>query len=598
MLIQLISVQNKLLWQHWLIVFIRIFWIAAVAILTYQDNPTFPFESVFCMTLILYVIPVILYKIRYELYVLAEIILVGGLSLYLAYTYHLAQFFSPAILTLAFFCRGKANFYTLPLTIIVYIFGVFLNFDYKLNHLFISLFDVLFIYSVGHVLQRIVFSMDSIKQKLELIKEKNAILEQYSSQVERMTLLEERCRMARELHDTVGYKFTSVILSMETLKPHLTTQEGQKKLQDILDMSRSGLESIRRQIHEMDPLEEELNLDVSLLNIIEEFKSNTHVDVVFRTIGEQYTIAKKVKMAFCRCLQEAMTNATRHGEAESIQVLLQYHKSHVMLQVQDNGKGIENIQEGFGLSGMRNRLNEYQGSLYIDSQKNVGTIVTCVIPSLNIEKTSIQDKINILIVDDQSIILDSLELLLTEYTDFDVAVANSGKQALEKCEENQPDIVLMDVQMPEMNGIITTEEIKRKWPSTKVIIVTTFEESSSVSEALKAGAEGYVLKSATPKELVAAIRLVNSGGTMLSHGIANRLFHAYNSIPKKYPYELTRREMEVLGALKEGLRYKEIAKKLFLSEGTVRNYVSSIYTKLEVSGRSEAVKKAEEEALL
>ncbi|MES5952130.1 hybrid sensor histidine kinase/response regulator transcription factor [Bacillus fungorum] len=591
-------IQNKLLWQHWLIILIRIFWIAAVTTLTYQDNPTFPFGRVFGMTLILYVIPVILYKFRYELYLLAEIMLVGGLSLYVAYNYHLAQFFSPAILTLAFFCRGKANFYTLPLTIIVYIFGVFLNFDYKLNHLLLSMFDVLFIYSVGHVLQRIVFSMDSIKHKLELIKEKNAILEQYSSQVERMTLLEERCRMARELHDTVGYKFTSVILSMETLKPHLTTQEGKRKLQDILDMSRSGLESVRRQIHEMDPLEEELNLDVSLLNIIEEFKSNTYVDVVFRTIGEQYTIAKKVKMTFCRCLQEAMTNATRHGEAESIQVLLQYHKSHVMLQVQDNGKGIEYIQEGFGLSGMRNRLNEYQGSLYIDSKENAGTILTCLIPTLNIEQVPNQDEINILIVDDQSMVLDSLKLLLTEYTGFNIAVANSGRQALEQCEVKQPNIVLMDVQMPEMNGIIATEQIKKKWPDTKVIMVTTFEEASSVSEALKAGAEGYVLKSAPPKELVAAIRLVNSGGTMLSQGIANRLFNEYSSLPKKYPYELTQREVEVLGALKEGLRYKEIAKKLFLSEGTVRNYVSSIYTKLKVSGRSEAVKKADEEALL
>ncbi|MFD3445886.1 response regulator [Microbacteriaceae bacterium 4G12] len=590
--------QNKLLWQHWSIVFIRIFWIAAITILTYQDNPTFPFEIVFGVTLILYVIPVILYKIRYELYLLAEIILVGGLSLYLAYTYHLAQFFSPAMLTLAFFCRGKANFYTLPLTLIVYISGVLLNFDSKSNHLLIGIFDVLFIYSIGHVLQRIVFSIDSIKQKLELIKEKNAILEQYTSQVERMTLLEERYRMARELHDTVGYKFTAIILSMETLKPHLTTQEGKKKLQDILDMSRASLESIRRQIHEMDPVEEELNLDVSLLNIIEEFKSNTNVDVVFRTIGEQYTIAKKVKMTFCRCLQEAMTNATRHGEAEAIQVLLQYHKSHITLQVQDNGKGIESIQEGFGLSGMRNRLEEYQGSLYIDSQKDAGTIVTCVIPALNIEKAPTQDEINILIVDDQSIVLDSLELLLNEYTDFNVTVANSGRQALEKCEENQPDIVLMDIQMPEMNGIIATEEMKRKWPNTKVIMVTTFEESSSVSEALKAGAEGYVLKSAPPKELVAAIRLVNSGGTMLSQGVANRLFNEYSSIPKKYPYELTRREMEVLGALKEGLKYKEIAKKLFLSEGTVRNYVSSIYLKLNVSGKSEAIKKAEEEALL
>jgi len=134
--------------------------------------------------------------------------------------------------------------------------------------------------------------------------------------------------------------------------------------------------------------------------------------------------------------------------------------------------------------------------------------------------------------------------------------------------------------------------------NTKVIIVTTFEESSSVSEALKAGVEGYVFKSAPPKEVVTAIRLVNSGGTMLSQGVANRLFKVYSSITKKYPYELTRREIEVLGDLKEGLRYKEIVINLFLSEGTVRNYVSSTYMKLEFSARNEAVKKAEKETIL
>lgn len=124
-----------------------------------------------------------------------------------------------------------------------------------------------------------------------MIKDKNAILEQYSSQVERITLLEERDRMARELHDTIGYKFTSVILSMETLRPHLATKEGEGKLQEIIDISRSALDNIRRQVHEMDP-QEESNLDVSLLNLIEEFKSNTNVHVVFRTVGEYYPMAK------------------------------------------------------------------------------------------------------------------------------------------------------------------------------------------------------------------------------------------------------------------------------------------------------------------
>ncbi|MGH1144356.1 response regulator [Bacillus pseudomycoides] len=590
------DIKNKLLWQEWVMILIRITWIVAIVTLTYQDNPNFPLEIVFISTFLSYVIPVILYKLQSELYVVTEIILVGGLSLYFAYTYHLAQFLSPAILTLAFFCRGKVNFYALSAMIVICVMGVFLNFGFDRNKLLLSIFDVLFIYGVGHLLQRVVYSMDAIKKKLKLIKDKNAILEQYSSQVERITLLEERDRMARELHDTIGYKFTSVILSMETLRPHLATKEGEEKLQEILDISRSALDNIRRQVHEMDP-QEESNLDVSLLNLIEEFKSNTNVHVVFRTVGEYYPMAKKLKRTFCRCLQETMTNATRHGGAETIQVLLQYHKNYVMLQIQDDGIGMEVMQEGFGLSGMRERLSEYHGNLSIDSTKDTGTIVTCLIPTLHKEESFAQDKIHILIVDDQPIISDSLEFLLDKYG-FRVSVANSGAQALKQCEERQPNVVLMDIQMPKMNGITTMKKIKNRWPDTKIIMVTTFEETSSVSEAIEAGAEGYVLKSVQPEELVAAIRLVHLGGTMLSQDVATRLFKEYSPMPKKPPYELTPREMDVLGCLKEGLRYKEIAAKLFLSEGTVRNYASSIYMKLQVSGRGEAVKKALDEAFL
>lgn len=145
-------------------ILIRITWIVAIITLIYQDNPNFPLEIVFISTFLSYIIPVILYKLQ-KLYVVTEIILVGGLSLYFAYTYHLAQFLSPAILTLAFFCRGKVNFYALPAMIIISVLGVFFNFGLDRNKLLLSIFDVLFIYGVGHLLQRVVYSMDAIKQK-------------------------------------------------------------------------------------------------------------------------------------------------------------------------------------------------------------------------------------------------------------------------------------------------------------------------------------------------------------------------------------------------------------------------------------------------
>ena len=218
--------------------------------------------------------------------------------------------------------------------------------------------------------------------------------------------------------------------------------------------------------------------------------------------------------------------------------------------------------------------------------------------------------IRLLLVDDQDLIRESLHIILRWHELQVVALAEHGQQAIQTCEEHHPDLVLMDVHMPHMDGVEATKEIKKKWPHIRVIMLTTFREINYVVEALGAGAEGYLLKAIHPKDLVAGIKWVHQGGTLIPQEIAQMLVKGLqkNSSENKNSnyiqesltsrYGLTKREMEILRYIAEGDDNKDIAQKLFLSEGTVKNYISSIYSKLEVRNRLQAAKKASQEGLL
>ena len=560
-------------------------------IFMYQDKPDFPFGIVLAALLICNTVPLLFVKNKYLYYLLAEWLIAGGLALYLAYQYELLRLFLPALFTIGFYSRGKSHLLAIPITVALFISSARADAalsSHSPSALWQSLTDGLFIYGFSYALQKGAAAIDGIKQKLAVIKEQYSILEQYSSQIERMTLLEERYRMARELHDTIGHSYTSMILGMEMLRPHIQSHEGETKLLGMLELARTGLEDIRRQVHQMDPLEDALTLDRALMQMIDEFKANTGIRLFFRTMGEPYPVMKQAKLVLYRCLQESLTNASRHGQASSIQVILQYDPAQVMLQVQDNGRGRAHIQYGFGLKGMNERLAALQGKLYVDSQVDEGTMVTCTIPNQVNEGSQ---HINILLADDQPLIRESLRLLLGEEKDFKVRVADNGKQAIYLCEQDKPDIILMDINMPEMGGMEATERVKETSPDIRVIMITTLEDISYAAEALRLGAEGYLLKSIHPKELAATIRLIYSGGTMISQDVAQQLFRHKHVQAASNPYDLTERELEVLQGLTAGLRNKAIAEKLHLSEGTVRNYISSIYLKLQVADRDEAIEK-------
>jgi two-component system, NarL family, response regulator LiaR len=199
----------------------------------------------------------------------------------------------------------------------------------------------------------------------------------------------------------------------------------------------------------------------------------------------------------------------------------------------------------------------------------------------------------VIICDDQDIVRDGLELLLKLESDIDiVGIASDGAEAVEMAVREKPDLVLMDLKMPIMNGVDATREIKAKCPGTKILVLTTYGTDDWVLDAVRAGASGYLLKDSSREGVLNAIRGTLEGKTYIDPSIAGKILIEISS-PKKnsgtsLTGKLTEREAEVLHLLAKGLSNEDIAKQLFLSEGTVRNHISSIVAKLGVSDRTQA----------
>lgn len=202
--------------------------------------------------------------------------------------------------------------------------------------------------------------------------------------------------------------------------------------------------------------------------------------------------------------------------------------------------------------------------------------------------------IRILLVDDQHIIRQGLKSMLESNADMQVVgEAENGQKALEKVPQLQPDLVLMDIRMPIMDGVAATGAIVQQYPTVKVLVLTTFDDDEYVSQAMRLGAKGYLLKDTEPDELALAIRAVYKGHTQLGPGLFEKaLLTPQPAPPSLTPppelAQLTPRELEVLNLLASGANNREIAEALFLSENTVKNYITNILSRLQLRDRTQA----------
>ena len=203
--------------------------------------------------------------------------------------------------------------------------------------------------------------------------------------------------------------------------------------------------------------------------------------------------------------------------------------------------------------------------------------------------------IRLLLCDDQDIVTEGMRVILRAVRDFQVVgVARDGAQAVEFTGQLLPDLVLMDLRMPIMNGIQATRKLREQFPQVKVLVLTTYDDDEWVFDAIRAGAAGYLLKDTPREQIIAAIRGTVAGATHVDPQVAGKLFAQISQPANAAPIastltaDLSARELDILKLLAAGLANSEIAERLHLSKGTVQNYVSNIFVKLDVTDRTQA----------
>lgn len=391
MLMHLISEERKWNWLDAFLFFIRTFWIyfnaAHVIGITTEDSKKWLF---FLWFLAIYLVPYLFYRpgwIKIPYYLAAEFLLTGGMFLLLMHhvqSIDVYDFLYLPMITIAYTCQRKPLVWLGPsIGIALFFSGTWLGNMFKAeNHIFGELINICFFYGFGFVLGRVTVLNNKMEVLIKSINEKNRILEQYSNRIEELTIMEERNRVSQDLHDTVGHVFTSVITSLDAL-PFLlkaNPKEAETSIIEISGLARKGLDDVRKTIHQLSPLEEHQALSEAFESVIKDFRKHTGTNVDFTIEGIEPAMGERVKFTLIRCLQESLTNAKRHGRATHIAARLIFLEESVIMQLQDNGLGSDELKPGFGLVSMNDRLTALNGTIEIYSKVNQGTKIICTIP--------------------------------------------------------------------------------------------------------------------------------------------------------------------------------------------------------------------------
>jgi signal transduction histidine kinase len=382
-------------WIDWvLFITTALFYITGILFFFFHPDATNAPKILLTIALLAsFLVPMLFWRPNYTnatYFTIAHLILTGFVNIYLSYTLHeVFNIVTLPMIIVAFLSSGKSYYWTWPSFTFIFMLPFFLIEKIVLFDLINAFISSLMFFGFGLSLNRIFESHERMKRLLnvnqtqyQMIQQQNKVLEQYSQHVEQITLLEERNRMAREMHDTVGHTFTSVIMGMDAVSYLIDSapQRALEKLDVLRNVTRNGLEEIRRYIHQISPNESDDLLSQQLTRLTNEFAVHTGTVITMMTEGTEYTIPMQIKLTLIRCLQECLTNAKRHGQAMTIKVILLFAKEQITLSIEDDGIGAEPVVEGFGLQAMRERLFVLHGMLQVNSEPGTGTKVICAVP--------------------------------------------------------------------------------------------------------------------------------------------------------------------------------------------------------------------------
>jgi DNA-binding NarL/FixJ family response regulator/signal transduction histidine kinase len=424
-------------------------------------------------------------------------------------------------------------------------------------------------------------------------------------------MAEERNRLARDIHDTLAQSLLTLTFQLRAARS-LVPAEPQRAEAELLEAeatARAALDEARRSVWNLGPAALESG---SLVEALQGECDPRRAGVPCRLVvsGAARPLPADVQLGLLRVAQEAIANARKHARCTRVEVGLAFGEAAVTLSVADNGRGVDSPllthgptpSGGFGLTGMAERMRRLGGTLEIISGAGhgPGTAITATVrypvplpetrasreTSARPAPSPVFRRYRAVIVDDHPAMRAGLAALLDAEEDVTVVgQAADGEEALRVIAALQPDIALIDLRLPKLGGVETIARLARLHLPTRTIVVTSFAQDELVLQALRAGAQGYLLKDASAEELAAAVRAVGRGGTYLTPLIAGKLATTLTQQER-----ITRREREVLALLAQGLADKEIAVALGTSAKTAQFHVANLLDKLGAQNRTDAVR--------
>ncbi len=457
--------------------------------------------------------------------------------------------------------------------------------------------------------------------------QRDASLRQAQSQVveqqRALAVFEEREHMARDLHDGIGQTIGYINVQAQAVRDLLKKDEKESAIQlltRLVEVAQGAHGDVRGYILGLksDSASTRQDFLVALTQYCEHLRQTYEFHVTLR-LPEDLPIVlatTAVETQLIYILREALSNAQRHSGVSQAGVTITLDDTRVYFIVQDMGVGIAAGYEGperragvhFGLEMMKERAEQVGGSLQITASQGSGMEVSGWLP----RKLPSEDlpSARILLVDDHPLFLSGLSDLLTARGMQVLGTASNGFEALEAARKIKPDIIAMDIQMPYCNGLEATRMIKAEMPNVKIVMLTTSAGEEHLFEALQNGASGYLLKSMGIDEFLDLLSGLIRGESIFSPGLAARTLETFTSqktdrelgAAKKTAYhpliDLTERQLDVLRLVSQGLLYKEIGSRLFLTERTVKYHIGEILGRLHLKSRREAIKYAKDKGLV
>jgi DNA-binding NarL/FixJ family response regulator/signal transduction histidine kinase len=440
-----------------------------------------------------------------------------------------------------------------------------------------------------------------------------AQLEDAREEQTRAAAIAERGRIASELHDVLAHTLSGAAIQLQGARLLAEREGAGERVRSSIDRAselvRDGLGSARQAVGALRG--EELPGVAQLGALVEGFRADMHVEVELTTLGTPRSLAAEASLALYRGAQEALTNVARYAPGAATTVTLSYASGRTTLSIEDTlpGVGVAPSAERRGAErrGRRPRAGRHARAGGARRRRDA-----CGADAGGLARRARGAglMIRVALADDQRVVRDGLAMLVGLIDGVEVVgVAADGVEAVELARRHRPDVMLMDLRMPRMEGAEATREILASLPETQVLVLTTYADDDALFPALRAGARGYLTKDASAEEIEHAIRALADGHTHPDAAVQQRLLDAVldagpaapaTAQPHEVrvlPDELTTREAEVLKLIAEGLSNAEIAAALVVSAATVKTHVNRIFYKTGARDRAQAVRYAYQHGL-